>query len=204
MVVYPSYPDPEPQVFVTGFGPFPGVDVNPSGAIALALAEHPPAGIDVVAEVLPVSFARAPSAFEAALFAAAAPDAFLSMGVHPGQGFRLEQRARVDLGKPATDRPDVDGLAASGIILDGTRDRACSVDLDALAAVMRGWLEVSVGVSEDAGGYVCEAIYHHVLGRAAERQVPGVFLHVPPIEYMPVEEQVPVVAALLEALLARG
>jgi len=56
-----------PTVLVTGFEPFDGADVNPRGEIARRLGELGHPDCHLIAEVLPVSFARAPQLLAAAL-----------------------------------------------------------------------------------------------------------------------------------------
>src|SRR5262245_26864766 len=101
----------EPLVFVSGFGPFETVGLNPSGEIALALAASPPAGTGVRAVVLPVSFARAPETWDAAFAELAGqgrrPDLVVALGVAKRPGFRLERFASPEL--KLVPRADVDG-----------------------------------------------------------------------------------------------
>jgi pyroglutamyl-peptidase len=196
---------PGPLVVVTGFGPFPGVEVNPSGAVALALAGLGPdalGGARVRARVLPVSVARAGDAVDALLAELddtepVPPAALLSLGVQREPRFRLELRARARL---TSERPDADGQAVAGTRLEGEEERRTTLDLEELAGVLEAAGAGDVHRSDDAGGYVCERVYHHVLGRAAELGVRGLFLHVPPEDAVPAERQVPVVAALVAAL----
>ena len=188
-------------LLVTGFGAFERVDENPSGALARALdAEDGVVGVE-----LPVTFRGSAEAWDAALAALPArPRALLSLGVHPGSSFRLEERAGPAL---STDRPDTageTGAALSGAMGGGDGDLVTSLDLDALADALRagGW-EGEVERSVDAGQYVCERIYRHVLVRGAELGVPGLFLHVPPLATAPLEAQLPPVRALVAALRAQ-
>jgi pyroglutamyl-peptidase len=183
-------------VFLSGFGPFEGVSRNPSGHLAEALAREP--GVHAV--VLPVSFHGAPRAFDAAL-RGAQPGVLIGLGVHPGPGFRLESRARRALG---SQRPDVDGRRASEIALDGPDELGTPADLDGLAAEILADTREAVAISHDAGGYVCERLYRHALETGQRRGIPAVFLHVPPLEVLALERQIPVVRALVRALRARA
>src|SRR5262245_60480614 len=114
-------------VCVSGFGPFESFEVNPSGALAQSLEADPPRGIRVSSAVLPVSFARAPAAFDQA-FAAERPALFLGLGVASREtGFRLERRAGPRLKRVR--RPDVDGrlpseFSAEGPLLESGLDLA--------------------------------------------------------------------------------
>jgi len=183
-------------ILVSGFGPFEGVSENPSGLIAAALAADP--GLHTA--VLPVSFRGAPRAFDAALEALGAkePVALVGLGVHPGAEFRLERRAAPRL---RSTRPDVDGVCASEIRLEGG-ERHCPLDLDALGSALRA-AGARVWISSDAGGYVCERLYLHALEVGTRLGVPGVFLHVPPLASVPLDAQIAVVRALLREIRSR-
>ncbi len=196
-----SYHPSMPTALLTGFGPFLGVTDNPSGALALDLAASPPAGLDLRSTVLPVTFAGVPDALSSFVdeHEAAGPALLLSMGVHRGPGFRLERRARQ---APTSDRPDQAGGGGSGHAAD--RERVTTLDLDELAARLTPAAAEAGGlsVSDDAGSYVCDWTYQHLLQHAERLGVPALFLHVPPIDQVAVADQRPVVERLLELLLA--
>lgn len=188
---------------LTGFGPFPGVEENPSGHLALGLGDRPPVGLDLRATVLPVTFAGVPPALAAfvAGHEEADPRLLLSLGVHRDAGFRLERRARA---APTSARPDQAGGGGAGHAAD--RPRVTGLALEPLAA---GLAEVArplggVAVSDDAGGYVCDWTYQHLLQHGERLGIPALFLHVPPLERVPVVAQRPVVVRLLELLLGQG
>lgn len=184
------------HLLVTGFGPFLGVERNPSGLLAESLDADPPPGLRVHGRVLPVSFAGVPGAWDAAL-AEMEGDAelLLAMGVHRGPSFRLERRARARVGGG---RPDNDGDSAP-LELEGG-EYATGLDLDALARALSLAGAREVAISDDAGAYVCERTYHHVLRRADELGVPGLFLHVPPLDAVDFDEQLAVVRGFLPQL----
>lgn len=193
----------ESLVLVSGFGPFERVGLNPSGEIAQALAASPPSGARVRAAVLPVSFARAPEAWDAHLSelfrAGERPALCLALGVAKRRGFRLERFARPELKLVA--RVDVDGRTASEFTGSGPRLES-GLDLARLLAALRRRGVANARVSRTAGGYVCERIYHHVLTRARERGLVGLFVHVPPLSFTPLERQIEVVGWALEETLA--
>jgi pyrrolidone-carboxylate peptidase len=187
-----------PLVLVSGFGAFEKVDENPSGAIARALALDPPRGLRVRARVLPVSFARAPEGWDALLARSGRPALCLGIGVAKKPGFRLERYARPELKR--VPRPDVDGRSAHEFSRRGATLES-SLDLARLLAGLRRRGVADVRISRSAGGYVCERIYHHLLVRASERGVPGLFVHVPPLRFTPLARQVRVLRWVLEELL---
>lgn len=191
-------------MLVTGFGPFLEVERNASGEVALALAALPAdalGGARVAAGVLPVVFAEVADAVDALLagLAPEVPGLLLGLGVHRGGSFRLERGARARLDSPKTDNA---GRRAAELAPLGERDLATDLDLERLGRVLRSAGADEIQLSDDAGGFVCERAYHHLLARADALGVPALFLHVPPLERVPVEAQVPVVAGLVAALAA--
>jgi len=155
---------PKRRLLVTGFGPFRDVTFNPSGAIAESLQAEPPHGWEVASAVLPVTFDGAPQAIDEALTSTDAPFTHvLGLGVHPGRLFRLERCARL-MPEGGSD------LAMLETTVDVT-DWAQALSIAGGGAVM---------VSNDAGRYVCERAYYHLLLRGRSMQIPALFLHVPP------------------------
>lgn len=195
---------PAPLLLVTGFGAFEKVAENASAALAEALAARPPAGCRVRSAVLPVSFRRAPAAWDALLsgLAPEVPDAILALGVQRETTFRLELRARARL--RGTTRVDVDGVVPREGSADGRGELRTELDLEVLRERLRdaGAGEAAV-VSRFAGGYVCERTYFHALSRGRELGRPALFLHVPPLRAVPLERQLPIVAELARALAGR-
>jgi pyroglutamyl-peptidase len=200
-----------PLVLVTGFGPFPGRAHNPSGEVAEALAGESGGGwggdsggesrgmVEVEASVLPTSFRRAPPAFDALLEGVGRPPRLLlALGVHRRSGFRIERRARGLLANAL--RPDVDGQSAAEATTEGS-DLVCGLDLEALASEVGEGTEERFWVSDEAGGYVCEWIYHHLLEHARERGIPGLFVHVPPVHFTPVPRQVELLRLVVQRAL---
>jgi pyrrolidone-carboxylate peptidase len=187
----------EPVLLVTGFGPFLEVLENPSGLLARSLDGALVAGARVRGVELSVAFERIAPEYAAALagLAPLRPLALVSLGVHREGWFRLEERARPEL---ASDRPDNDGRPAAALGRLGEHELRTGLDLEALGEALRRGGAAEVRRSDDAGGYVCERTYYEVLERAGELGVPGLFLHVPPVEFVPAEDQ----RAPVEALLA--
>lgn len=186
----------EPILLLTGFEPFDGVPVNPSGEIARSLdgarlERATGASVRARAAVLPVSFARTPGALAHALAALATPPvALLSLGVHRGPEFRLERRARATF---HSEKPDNDGALGLGERAPGPAERIARIDLGAAETALRGAGAAATMLSDDAGGYLCERAYRAGLDHAEEGGFPALFLHVPPLEFVPLEHQVRVV-----------
>lgn len=188
----------ESLILVTGFGPFEAVQNNPSADVAQALAATPPAelpaGVSVACAVLPTSFARSAVELDAH-WRAREPSLLLSLGVQSkgGTSFRLERRAA----RLLAGRTDIDGREAQELT---GGERRTSLDLSRLAIELASAGAHEVTISDDAGGYVCERVYHYGLGRAAEHGVPALFLHLPPEAHVATPQQIEVVARFLPRL----
>jgi pyroglutamyl-peptidase len=169
-------------ILVTGFGPFLDVGDNPSGALARAVDGEVVAGVPIVGVVLPVSYRRGPPQV-LALCARHRPRFVVGLGV-------ARQRARVTverLGRRALGpTPDVDGAAPSGVG-DGPEIVAATLDPERLAALL------GADLSDDAGGYVCNAWAWEVPLRSG---APAAFVHVPPAG-LPVADLLAALGALV-------
>src|SRR6185436_6679083 len=114
-------------------------------------------------------------------------------------GFRLERYGGPAL-KPIP-RVDVDGRSAQEFSRAGPRLES-PVDFEGLLAALRARGVGDARISESAGGYVCERIYHHVLTRSHEHAVPALFVHVPQLHFTPLARQIEVVGWVVEETLA--
>ncbi len=183
MRAIPSYSDavttqPAPRILLTGFGPFPGVADNPSGALACHLAGASHDAGSLMALVLPVDWRRTAGALQAGLDYAS-PDIVLMFGVaKQAKGFRIERFAYNSI----LPRPDCDGfLPRRGVIWDAHPRRLESqLPATMLARTLRAEGHVA-HVSRSAGRYLCNLSYLHALGWASETQpTPLVsFIHIP-------------------------
>ncbi len=164
-------------VLVTGFGPFPGVEDNPTAWLAEQLDGERVGGVPVAARVLPVSFARGP-ALAAELEVALAPAAVVHLGVSStARAITVEARAvnRID-----ARTHDVDGVQPLGAcVAPGALDAVLQAPAGRVAGVLAALRGAGVPAerSEDAGRYVCNALYYHSLAAARS---PALFVHVPP------------------------
>lgn len=167
--------------YVTGFEPFGGHPTNPSIEVARACAGRlEAAGQRAQAEVLPVTFelargwARGRDLGEGARV------------IHVGLAARrahtsLEERARNRIGATA----DNDGVVQPGRLQQrGPGARRTGLDVGRLREALQVRCQVrelpEVRPSEDAGEYVCNAIYYHTLGCVPAGA--ALFVHVPWLE----------------------
>lgn len=162
----------EPVVLVTVFGPFPGHPENPTERIADALAgeDH------VVSHVLAVSYERAVQQIDD-LVRMIRPAAAVGFGVvADAGGIRLEEVAR-NHGGAAT--PDVDGeLGTDGPIDDGPPTVPSRLPLPSIADALVG-AGIPVEPSNDAGRYVCNHVFRHLVMHPDLVGRPVGFVHVP-------------------------
>lgn len=165
-----------PRLLITGFGPFPGMPVNPSGALARRIGALPrlramAGGTRVL--VLRTAYDAIPEAFEPEL--ARRPDAVLMIGVAArSTRVRVESRAR---NRASRLLPDASGAAAGRLALaaGGPAERRSIAAVPALAILRRR--AIPSARSGDAGRYLCNAAYY----RALAETCPVLFLHIPPL-----------------------
>ena len=165
------------SLLLTAFEPFGPWAVNPTERVARAAAQT----LDAQVLVLPVDLARAPALLTAALLDP--PSAVLSLGLSGrARGVTLERQAHNLADFPL---PDNAGHQPRGepLLPDGPELQRCSLDLDELRAELQA-LDLPVELSSDAGRYVCNAVYFHLLLRCTAARRPALFVHLPPLPGM--------------------
>lgn len=154
------------RILVLGFGPFGDVEDNPAARLALgAHLARLPGGGRVFGEVMEVSWAEARQ-HAARRAAELEPELILGIGVARGRSAPMIERFGRNLAAP--ELPDVRGERRSALAEAGEGRLESG-----LAGEWAGALEV--GLSEDAGRYVCNAWIWHAL----DQGLPAAFLHVP-------------------------
>ena len=160
-----------PTVLVTGFEPFDGADVNPSGELARRLGELGHPDCHLIAEVLPVSFTLAPQQLAAALDAHR-PDILLMLGLAENRHAITPERVAINLadaripdnvGDQPTDAP----LEPHGPPARFTHHPVKQI-VHALDAA-----GIPAQVSLSAGSYVCNAVLYTALGIAEQHGAHG-------------------------------
>ncbi|MCB9739463.1 MAG: hypothetical protein H6747_09365 [Deltaproteobacteria bacterium] len=159
------------RVLLTGFGPFPGVEQNPTAAVVHALAAEPaPPGLQWAAEVLPVSWQHGEDALREAL-SSHRPAIALHLGVATAADRLRVERCAVAAAPP---RPD-----ALGTLPERPPPAArVGFDTEAVAAALCDD-GLPAEASEDAGAYLCNAVLGWSLVRSVEFGHRAAFLHVP-------------------------
>lgn len=169
-------------VLLTGFGPFPGAPVNPTGPLVRALAgRRRPAFDDVVriARVLDTRYAAVDRRLPK-LIARHEPDVVLMFGLAARTPhIRIETRAR---NRISALFPDAAGrIGRRGVIApDGPAALAARAPVARLAVAARAGNRPAK-LSRDAGRYLCNYSYWQALAGTAGTKRPPlvVFVHVP-------------------------
>jgi pyroglutamyl-peptidase len=188
------------SILVTGFGPFDGIEENPSATLATLLGRS----ADVEAEVLPVAWNRLDDFVSTTL--AVRWRAVVMLGVAPDREYISLERVAVNLCDPKR-KDATDAVAPSMRLVDGAPDAYFStLPIHALeATLVRAGFPVAR--SPSAGTYLCNALFYRARHALADRGTPCGFVHVPPTpgsvegqEGVSIEVQITVLQALLEIL----
>ncbi|MBK1624749.1 pyroglutamyl-peptidase I [Afifella marina] len=170
-----------PRLLVTGFGPFPGVATNPSAWLVERLADKaggPRLDADLRTAILATDWQEGPNTLDL-LWQTHHPDVVVHFGVAAGaRGFRLERVAR----NARLARPDVRGALPPSAELEeaGPPSWRGSLPLRRIHAALSG-AGIPADFSDDAGDYLCNAIFYRSGRYAAEagRLVMAGFIHLP-------------------------
>jgi len=168
-------------ILVTGFGPFPGVEINPTQLLAERLSGAQFQGLSVVSVVLDGSFDRSAIQLHEAL-ANGWPRFIVHLGVSTGAGCICVETQGVNC--MSAEIPDVDGQLFQSSVVNASYPLntilRTSIPTEQLAISLRdnGYPANS---SDDAGRYVCNATYFNSLSLVAESgtTTPSVFIHIP-------------------------
>lgn len=170
-----------PTIVITGFGAFPGVPVNASGLLARKLgnlAARRFRGHRIVSRELPVDWTEALAKLEA-LYVREQPKLALHFGVSErAKGLVIETVAR-NATQPTLDHRG--RLPASRTVLKDT-PAVCKATVPATEIVARlKSLGIPATLSEDAGRYLCNALFYASLQHAAATEPASIaaFVHIP-------------------------
>ncbi|CAI9391537.1 pyroglutamyl-peptidase I [Microbacterium sp. T2.11-28] len=163
-------------VLLTGFEPFGGDAVNPSGDAVRTVAETWEGPESLVVEVLPVTFTGAAERLRA-LIEVHRPDVVIAVGLAGGRAAVGVERIAVNLadaripdnaGAQPIDEPSIDGAPAAAF---------ATLPVKAIAAAIHS-AGIPAEVSHTAGTFVCNHVFFTALD-AVPAGVPAGFLHVP-------------------------
>jgi pyroglutamyl-peptidase len=160
-------------LLVTGFGPFPGVRVNPTDRLAHAVARRLRLGGTAAQGLtLPVTYGGGLALLRRNL-ADDPPQALLMLGV--GSRLRWVRVERFARDNPSILHADAGGSAAPAVRGTGLPMKARAPLEAALAALLRHGIRARL--SPSAGRYLCNAAYATGLNELPGR--PVLFVHVP-------------------------
>ena len=172
-------------ILVTGFGPFPGVEINPTQLLAERLNGEQYQGMSVVSCLLDVSFDRAATQLYEAL-SSGWPRFIVHFGVATGSSCISVETQGVNC--KSAEVPDVDGELFQSCVVNASHPLNTilytSIPTEQLVRSLNdhGYAALS---SDDAGRYVCNATYFNSLSYVAESAVstPSVFIHMPMVAH---------------------
>jgi pyroglutamyl-peptidase len=172
---------PRETVLLTGFGPFPGVSDNASARLVETLAVEARRKFPRVAfhaEVLSTEWTAAPERLDAVV-ASIRPNLMLHFGVaRDCPGFRIETRAQ----NACHVIDDAAGLkpADAWLVENGAPSRSATLPSARIVARLTS-LGFPAHLSDDAGGYLCNAVLYFALSYAATACQPcsAGFIHIP-------------------------
>lgn len=166
------------RVVITGFEPYLEYAENSSWEVARAVASRDNCGVEVVAELLPVSFTRVGDALRGAVERNKA-DYIILLGQSGGSDrVKLE---RIAINMMDARNVDNDGFLPDEQPIDQSDSAALFTTLPVKA--LRSAIEakgVKVKISNSAGLYVCNRSYFEALRLCREQRVKGaLFVHLP-------------------------
>ena len=168
---------PHRVLLLTGFEPYNGAVLNPSGEIANQLDGTELAGLRIVGRRLPVSTAAAPKLLRTAIDELT-PSAVLMLGVWPGRGTLTVERVAVNvLDFPF---PDNDGRQLVDVPIN-PGGLAAYLSTAPVRAIAAAWREAGLpgAVSDTAGTYLCNEAFYTALEHTAATRLPVAFVHIP-------------------------
>jgi pyroglutamyl-peptidase len=170
------------RLLLTGFMPFPGVDVNPTQLLIRYFQDETvllPDGVEVIAEVLPTAFEASDERIRQ-LIRDEAPDVVLCLGV-------AQKRDSINIERVAHNWdeatiPDNEGLQLSGqkIVASGAETYLSTLPIERMMAALQA-ANIPAVFSDDAGRYVCNHVFYASRHEIATRglNIPCGFVHVP-------------------------
>ena len=169
-------------LLLTYFGPFPGVPVNPTVALAegaVRALNTARTDLRVVACELPVSYNGSSTALRTAL-QDVQPDALISLGVAVGRDVVSLEQVAINLDSAGIEDNDGDQRCDEPIAPGGQEAYFSSLPVRASFERLRAVGE-PVEISYTAGTYVCNHVFYEGqrISRELGLSIPAGFVHVP-------------------------
>lgn len=191
---------PGPRILLTGFEPFAGDALNPSGLVCRALHGQRVAHATVHAVELPCVFGQALRVLDEAL-AATSPVLVLALGLAAGRAEISVERVAINVDDARI--PDNAGAQPVdvAVVEGGPAAWFSTLPVKAIvAALQRAGLPAAV--SQTAGTFVCNHVFYGLQHRLAGSAVRSGFVHVPLVDALTYAH--PGMAALPLEDLVRG
>ncbi|MDE0547196.1 pyroglutamyl-peptidase I [Microbacterium sp. C7(2022)] len=166
------------RILLTGFEPFGGDTVNPSGDAVALVADAWTGPDELVTATLPVSFRGAAEQMNA-LLDRHSPDIVIATGLAGGRSAVTPERVAINLADARI--PDNDGAQPvdQESVPGGPPAAFATLPVKAIAGAIRD-AGIPAEVSYSAGTYVCNHVFAHVMQWAdAAPGRRGGFIHVP-------------------------
>lgn len=175
-------PNQARTLLLTFFGPFPGVPVNPTVALAEGaqrLLTRMRPDLNVITRELPVSYDGSSTALHAAL-QDVQPDALISLGVAVGRDVVSLEQVAINLDSAGIEDNDGDQRCDEPIAPGGQEAYFSSLPVRASFERLRAAGE-PVEISYTAGTYVCNHVFYEGqrISRELGLSIPAGFVHVP-------------------------
>jgi pyroglutamyl-peptidase len=161
-------------LLLTGFEPFGDYDLNSSWEAIRGLDGMRAGTLTIRSLLLPVEYRRGPETLLAEI-RRTRPRGVVSFGVSPGPRIRPERTARNRTGGKADSAGET---LPEHLVPGGTEELASTLPCEELAMLLTE-SGFDAEVSDDAGGYVCNAVFYRLLHHAPG--IPAGFVHLPPL-----------------------
>lgn len=170
----------ERNILLTGFEPFAGDEMNPSGEAAKALDGKKVSGYNICGVVLPVEWGTTARAIEEAIDKVD-PALVLSLGLSSGRPELNVEKVAVNYMSRAKDNREV--IPETSIICgDGPDAYFATLPVEDIVEELRK-KGIPARLSLSAGGYLCNYTFYtasnHVAKKGQGKEVPVGFIHVP-------------------------
>lgn len=165
------------KLLLTGFGPFPGVAVNPTMPIVSELDGQKIGGYEIVGRILPVVFSEVKGALEQAI-EDVQPHMIVSLGVAAGRFEITPERIAVNIA--SSSKPDNEGHIAKEepIDVNGPHSYMTRLPIENIVEALKA-ANYPASISNSAGTYVCNTVMYESLRYAEAQQIPVGFIHIP-------------------------
>jgi pyroglutamyl-peptidase len=169
-------------ILVTGFEPFAGASINPSGEIAKQL------NIDgVLTAVLPVTYEGATKAL-LDLVAEHKPKAVVCLGLAEGRTTISFEQVAINLDDAALADNSGDARRGQPISKGGETAYFTTLPIRELVDALKAE-SIAAAVSLSAGAFVCNHIFYELQKFLVGTSITSGFVHLPLLETMPLETQ---------------